>query len=89
MKYLFVIEKGPKNLSGYFPDVSGCVTSGKTVEKIIADAAEALDLHLGEDRKLPRARTLAWHLEKGGLKLLPTDLVTWVQYRREAGLALA
>lgn len=89
MKYLFVIEKGPRNLSGYFPDVPGCVTTGKTVEKTLLHAQEALDLHFTEETRLPRARTLEWHLDKGGLKLAATDLVTWVQYEKTRELATA
>jgi len=89
MKYLFVIEKGPRNLSGYFPDVPGCITTGKTVEKILANAHEALELHFMEESKWPRARTLAWHLDKGGLKLAATDLVTWVQHEKTGALAAA
>ncbi len=87
MKYLFVIEKGTRNLSGYFPDVPGCVTTAKTVEKILCSAVEALELHLEDEARLPRSRTLAWHLDKGGLKLSSTDLVTWVLYQREPKLA--
>lgn len=78
MKYLFIIEKASRNLSGYFPDVPGCVTTAKTVEKILSNAQEALALHFEDELKLPRARSLSWHLDKGGLKLAPTDLVTWV-----------
>ena len=89
MKYLFVIEKCPRNLSGYFPDVPGCITTGKTVEKILANAHEALELHFMEEPKCPRARTLAWHLDKGGLKLAATDLVTWVQHEKTGTLAAA
>ena len=89
MKYLFVIEKCPRNLSGYFPDVPGCITTGKTVEKILANAHEALELHFMEEPKYPRVRTLAWHLDKGGLKLAATDLVTWVQHEKTGTLAAA
>ena len=89
MKYLFVIEKGPRNLSGYFPDVPGCITTGKTVEKVLANAVEVLELHFEGESKLPRPRTLAWYLDKGGLKLAATDLVAWVQYEPVAKLSAA
>ena len=89
MKYLIVIEKGPRNLSGYFPDIPGCVTTGKTVEKVLSNAVEALGLHFEGAAKLPKPRTLAWYLEKGGLKLASTDLVAWVQHESEAKLATA
>lgn len=85
MKYLFVIEKAPKNYAGYFPDVPGCITTARTVEKLLANAAEALELHLEDEHKLPKARTLQWHQTKGDLKgefgLHPSDLVTWIEYQ--------
>ena len=89
MNQLFVIERSPRSLSGYFPDVPGCVTTGRTVEKTLLHAQEALELHLTEETRLPRARTLEWHLDKGGLKLAATDLVTWVQYDKTHELATA
>lgn len=89
LRYLFVIEKAVKNYSGYFPDVPGCVTTARTIEKMLANGAEALDLHFEDEAKLPRPRTLAWHLDKGGLKLRPTDVVTWIEHDRQHQLAAA
>ncbi len=86
MKYLFIIEKGSRNLSGYFPDVSGCVTTGRTVEKTLSNAREALELHFENETRFPRAKSLSWHLDKGSLKLAPTDIVTWVQYEQAASV---
>lgn len=80
MRYLFIIEKAPRNLCGYFPDVPGCITTARTVEKLLTNAVEALELHFVDEPKLPRAKTLAWHLDKGELKLTPTDMVAWVEY---------
>ena len=89
MKYLFIIEKAGRNLSGYFPDVPGCVTTGKSVEKAVSNAREALELHLEDAARPPRARSLSWHLEKGGLKLTPTDVITWIPYEPAARLTAA
>jgi len=89
MRYLFIIEKAPQNYCGYFPDVPGCVAATKTVEKLLMMAAEALACHFEDEPKLPRARSLAWHLDKKDLKLLPTDMVAWVAYTPEETLATA
>jgi hypothetical protein len=56
---------------------------------MLANGAEALDLHFADEAKLPRPRTLAWHLDKGGLKRRPTDVVTWIEHDRQHQLAAA
>ena len=89
LRYLFVIEKAAKNYSGYFPDVSGCVTTARTIEKMIVSGSEALELHFEDESRLPRPKSLAWHLEKGGLKLQPTDVVTWIEHHRQPQLTSA
>jgi predicted RNase H-like HicB family nuclease len=79
MRYLFVIEKAPRNYSGYFPDVPGCVTTAKSVDKLLTLAREALVFHLEDETELPRSRTLKAHLTKG-LKLAPSDMIAWVEH---------
>lgn len=44
--YTIVIERGPRNLSAYVPDVPGCVTTGVSVEEIQRNMVEALEQHL-------------------------------------------
>jgi predicted RNase H-like HicB family nuclease len=46
MRYAIVIEHGERNLSAYAPDLPGCVTTGRTVEEIVRNMAEAIELHL-------------------------------------------
>jgi predicted RNase H-like HicB family nuclease len=46
MRYRIIIEKAESNLSAYAPDLPGCVTTGRTVEEILANMREALTLHL-------------------------------------------
>ena len=63
--YLVVIEKADGNYSAYSPDVPGCITTGSTVEKTLANMREALVAHLdllaaGGDA-LPEARGLEYH----------------------------
>jgi predicted RNase H-like HicB family nuclease len=45
-KYAIVIEHGENNLSAYVPDLPGCITTGRTVEKIERNIREAIELHL-------------------------------------------
>jgi predicted RNase H-like HicB family nuclease len=46
MRYAIVIEHGERNLSAYAPDLPGCVTTGRTVEEIVRNMAETIELHL-------------------------------------------
>jgi len=66
-KYLIVVEKSQTGYSAYAPDVPGCIATGKTVDKTVADMKSALVLHLrgmAEDgEKLPKPRGIAAYLE--------------------------
>jgi predicted RNase H-like HicB family nuclease len=46
LRYLVVVEKGPKNYGAYVPDVPGCVAVGKTIEATLKLMKEALTGHL-------------------------------------------
>ena len=62
LSYAVVIEWGPSNLSAYVPDLPGCITTGCTMEEIVANMHEAIALHLegmledGEPIPEPRTR---------------------------------
>ena len=43
--YLIVIGKTSTGYSAHCPDVLGCATVGKTVEKVMANMKKALELH--------------------------------------------
>ena len=45
-QFVSLIEKGPDNLSAYVPSLPGCVTTGRTRYEILANMAEAIQLHL-------------------------------------------
>ena len=45
-RYLVVYENGPNNLSGFAPDVPGCVSTGSSLEDIRKNLREALEFHL-------------------------------------------
>jgi predicted RNase H-like HicB family nuclease len=46
MQYAMIIEKGENNYSAYFPDLPGCIATGKTLTEIKQRMREALELHL-------------------------------------------
>ena len=46
MQYAMIIEKGENNYSAYFPDLPGCIATGKTLEEVKIRMQEALELHL-------------------------------------------
>ncbi len=45
-KYAYVIERGPRNLSAYVPDLPGCITTGANREEIERNMREAIEFHL-------------------------------------------
>lgn len=46
MQYAMIIEKGERNYSAYFPDLPGCIATGKTLDEVKQRMREALELHL-------------------------------------------
>ena len=61
MKYLVVIEKGPKNRGAHVPDLPGCIAVGRTRAEVVRRVAEAIEFHLeglretGEKIPAPRS----------------------------------
>jgi predicted RNase H-like HicB family nuclease len=46
MRYAVVIEKGPKSVGAYVPDLPGCVAVADTVEEARRLIASAIQVHL-------------------------------------------
>ena len=44
--FVAIIEKAEDGLSVFFPDLPGCTSAGPTLEQAVANAEEALALHL-------------------------------------------
>jgi predicted RNase H-like HicB family nuclease len=84
-RYLLIIENAGPNLSAYFPDVPGCVTTGGTVEEVRRNAHEALSLHLEDEPEAPRARTLREILDAGDVVEHESDVLAFVECRKSAG----
>ena len=53
MRYLALLyaPAGPGNWSGHFPDLPGCVATGRTFEDVCAALQEALTVHLAGMRE--------------------------------------
>ena len=45
-RYAILIEKAEANYSAYVPDLPGCVSTGRTVEEVKRNIAEAVDFHI-------------------------------------------
>ncbi len=53
--YLIVIGRTSTGYSAHCPDVPGCATVGKTIEEVVANMKQALELHfegMAEDGEL-------------------------------------
>ena len=46
MRYLVVVEKGPKSFGAYVPDLPGCVAAADTREEVLALIREAIEFHI-------------------------------------------
>ena len=46
MRYMVVVEKGPRNYSAFSPDVPGCVATGRTLEEITMLMREGIEYAL-------------------------------------------
>jgi predicted RNase H-like HicB family nuclease len=51
LKFLVVIEKGPKSFGAYVPDLPGCVAVAKDRRRVKQLIREAIQLHVEDMRK--------------------------------------
>ena len=86
MHFLIIIEKAGSNLSAWFPDVPGCGTVGDTVEEVLVNAREALELHFEDGATPPAARPLKAIVDEG-IDLDGTEVVAWISYEPAEALA--
>lgn len=62
IEYAVVIECSPNNYGAWVPDLDGCVSTGKTIEEVKENIAEAIQIHIevmrehGEVVPLPTAQ---------------------------------
>jgi len=67
MRYAMIIEPGERNYSACLPDLPGCVATGKTIDELRRNMAEAVELHLQGMREdglsIPRPTSLADYVE--------------------------
>ena len=67
MRYAIVIEKADENYSAYVPDLPGCVSTGRTVEEVKQNIAEAIEFHiqglLEDGDPIPPPTTLSDYVE--------------------------
>ena len=46
MRYLVVVEEGPKSFGAYVPDLPGCVAAAETREEVLRLIREAIEFHI-------------------------------------------
>jgi predicted RNase H-like HicB family nuclease len=46
MRYLVVVEEGPRSFGAYVPDLPGCVAAAETREEALALIREAIEFHI-------------------------------------------
>ncbi len=46
MRYLVVVEQGPKSFGAYVPDLPGCVAAAETREEALSLIREAIEFHI-------------------------------------------
>lgn len=46
MRYLVVVEQGPKSFGAYVPDLPGCVAAAETREEVLSLIREAIEFHI-------------------------------------------
>ena len=67
MKYLTVIEKTNTGYSAYSLDLSGCVSTGATIEEVTANRSEAIQFHLEglklEGYEIPELQATSTYIE--------------------------
>jgi predicted RNase H-like HicB family nuclease len=51
MRYLVVLEQGPRSIGAYVPDLPGCIAAGDTRDEALALIREAIELHIGDLRR--------------------------------------
>jgi predicted RNase H-like HicB family nuclease len=50
-RYTVIVEKTPNNYSAYVPDLPGCISTGDTVDDVVANMEEAITVHLETPRR--------------------------------------
>lgn len=46
MRYLVVVEQGPKSFGAYVPDLPGCVAAAETRQEVLSLIREAIEFHI-------------------------------------------
>ena len=46
MRYLVVVEAGPRSFGAYAPDLPGCIAAGESREEVLTLIREAIEFHL-------------------------------------------
>jgi predicted RNase H-like HicB family nuclease len=62
VRYMVLFEKTADGWSAYLPDVPGCTTTGATVDEVLVNMKEALELWLEVAQEQGEAAPVATHV---------------------------
>jgi predicted RNase H-like HicB family nuclease len=62
VKYLVVIEKGPRSWGAHVPDLPGCIAAAKSRAEVVKSIKEAIEFHI-KDLRRAGAKVPAPHCE--------------------------
>ncbi|GJJ00858.1 HicB family protein [Duganella rhizosphaerae] len=67
MKFLVIVEEGPKSFGAYVPDLPGCVAVGTTRDEVVMLIQEAIEFHLegmkADGKPMPHPNSSAMSVE--------------------------
>ena len=67
MRYMVVVEEGPKSFGAYVPDLPGCVAVGESKQEVLQLIQEAIELHLedikGQGTSVPQPHSYSEFVE--------------------------
>ena len=67
MRYMVVVEEGPKSFGAYVPDLPGCIAAGESRQEVLHLIEEAIEFHLEgmkeEGKPFPRPHSSSAFVE--------------------------
>ncbi len=65
-RFLIVLERVKSGDSAYSPDLPGCAATGRTLEEVERNIAEAIQMHVrglrGDNLPIPKAESIATYV---------------------------
>lgn len=78
-RFTIVVEPGPSNYSAYAPDVLGCIATGYTIERTVAQFIAALTDHLATLHEMGQPLPQPTTTTRDVITDSPADYITTVE----------